>query len=168
MAGYSRFMSTSTLSGDRVFNMQQEDLGKIDDFMLDTVNGCISYAVLSFGGILGMGNKLFAVPWKALSLDEANHRFLMDMPREHLEQMPGFDKNNWPDMASSEFETSMKGFWGPFYRTEGESRSTPSMHDSEYRSGSFEGSISFKKTRMPPMGHEGESREYHETHCPPA
>ena len=112
---YRRVMSTGTLSGDKVVNRQGEDLGKIDDFMLDTVNGCVSYAVLSFGSVLGMGGKLFAVPYQALSLDEANHQFILDISKERLEQAPGFDKNDWPDMASDEFRDTVYGYYGITY-----------------------------------------------------
>jgi sporulation protein YlmC with PRC-barrel domain len=112
MGEYRRTMSTSSLSGDKVFNHQEEELGKIEDFMVDTVNGCISYAVLSFGGIMGMGGKYFAIPWKSLSLDEDNHRFMLNIDKERLEQAPGFDKDNWPDMSSDEFSSQVGSFWG--------------------------------------------------------
>jgi sporulation protein YlmC with PRC-barrel domain len=112
MGEYRRTMSTSSLSGDKVYNHQEEELGKIEDFMVDTVDGCISYAVLSFGSFLGMGGKYFAIPWKSLSLDEDNHRFLLDISKERLEQAPGFDKDNWPDMSSDEFSTQVHSFWG--------------------------------------------------------
>src|SRR5665647_527868 len=64
------FLSVSTLKGHNVVNKAKEDLGKIEDLMIDFKNDRIAYAVLSFGGFLGVGNKLFAVPWKAIE-----HRF---------------------------------------------------------------------------------------------
>jgi hypothetical protein len=75
-------------------------------------SGRISYAVLSFGGLLGMGDKLFAVPWQALELDTTNKRFILDVSKERLENAPGFDKDRWPDMASSEFTSQIHGFYG--------------------------------------------------------
>src|ERR1035437_8694811 len=67
---YRRILAASTLAGDSVRNSAGEDLGKVNELMVDIPSGRIAYAVLSFGGILGMGNKLFAVPWSALRVDE--------------------------------------------------------------------------------------------------
>lgn len=107
-----RVMSTSTLKGDKVVNRQNEDLGDIKDFMLDLDSGCISYAVLSYGGILGMGDKYFAVPMQALSLDEDRKVFILDISKDELKNAPGFDKDNWPDMADTEFTSKLHSFYG--------------------------------------------------------
>ena len=96
-------LSASTVIGDDVVNSAGENLGKIEEVMLDVEDDRIAYAVLSFGGFLGIGNKLFAVPWEALELDAPNKRFVLDVPREKLEQAPGFDKSNWPDFADRTF-----------------------------------------------------------------
>ncbi len=91
---YRRVLSASTLQGDRVVNSAGEDIGKIDEIMIDTPTGRIAYAVLSFGGFLGMGDKLFAIPWSRLALDEDNKRFLLNFDKDTLKQAPGFDKDN--------------------------------------------------------------------------
>ena len=104
-----RVLSASTLTGDRVVNQINEDLGKIEDLMIDTVNGRIAYAVLSFGGFLGMGDKLFAVPWGALALDQENKCFVLNVSKEALKEAPGFDKGNWPDMANPDWEARSIG-----------------------------------------------------------
>lgn len=96
---FRKTLSASTLVGDRVVNTEGEDLGKLEEIMLDLDSGCISYAVLSFGGFLGMGDKLFAIPWQALSVDEVNKRLVLHVDRETLENAPGFDKDHWPDMT---------------------------------------------------------------------
>src|SRR5512135_141884 len=88
-------MSASTLTGDSVVNAKGEDLGSIEDIMIHIDSGRIAYAVLSFGGFLGMGDKLFAIPWEALTLDEDNHQFILDIDKDKLENAPGFDKDNW-------------------------------------------------------------------------
>lgn len=67
--------------------------------MLDMRNGKIAYAVLLSGGFLGMGNKLFAVPWNALNLDTVNKRFVLNVEKDRLKDVPGFDKGAWPDLA---------------------------------------------------------------------
>ena len=69
--------------------------------MIDVDTGQIAYAVLSFGGFLGFGDKLFAIPWNALKLDAANKVFKLNIERKVLKSAPGFDKDNWPDMADS-------------------------------------------------------------------
>ena len=107
-----RLMGADTLIGEDVYNRQDEDLGDIKEIMLDMRNGQVAYAVLSFGGWLGMGDKLFAVPWQALQLDTANKRFLLDVSKDHLKNAPGFDKDNWPDMASAEFNSQLHNFYG--------------------------------------------------------
>ena len=91
-----RFMLASTLEGNPVINLEGEKLGTIEAIMLDVPLGRIAYAVLSSGGFLGIGDKLFAVPWNALALDTENKCFLLDVSKEDLEKAPGFDKDHWP------------------------------------------------------------------------
>jgi len=107
-----RVLSSSTLSGDPVRNVQGEDLGKIEDFMIDLESGRIAYAVLSFGGVLGIGDKLFAVPWKAMTVDTDRHCFVLNVPKERLKNAPGFDKDNWPDITNIEWGTQVNSFYG--------------------------------------------------------
>ena len=104
-------LSATTVIGDKVVNPQGENLGKIEEVMLDVNDDRIAYAVLSFGGFLGVGDKLFAVPWGALTLDAANHQFVLDESKERLQNAPGFDKNNWPDMADRRFATQMYDYY---------------------------------------------------------
>jgi sporulation protein YlmC with PRC-barrel domain len=95
----SQLMGINTLIGNDVYNQIEEDLGDIKEIMLDMESGKIVYAVLSYGGILGIGEKLFAVPWGALILDTTNKRFILNVEKDQLENAPGFDKDNWPDVA---------------------------------------------------------------------
>jgi hypothetical protein len=92
-------LPASTLTGDRVRNRVGEDLGKIEEIMVDIPSGRVAYAVIAFGGVMGIGEKLFAIPWRALTLDEQNRVFLLDTDRRRMEESPGFDPNHWPDMA---------------------------------------------------------------------
>lgn len=105
-------MGADTLIGDNVCNYSEESLGDIKEIMLDMRNGEVAYAVLSFGGILGMGEKLFAVPWQRLTLDTANKRFLLDIPKDQLKNAPGFDKDDWPNMTSSDWMSEIDTFYG--------------------------------------------------------
>ena len=79
-------MGADTLIGNDVYNQKDEDLGDIKEIMLDMRSGRIGYAVLSFGGFLGMGEKLFAVPWNALVLDTKNKRFVLNVEKDRLKE----------------------------------------------------------------------------------
>ncbi len=105
-------MGANTLTGNDVYNKEHESLGEIKEIMLDMRTGRVSYAVLSFGGFMGMGNKLFAVPWEAMSLDTLNKRFVLDVNKQRLEIAPGFDKDEWPDMADTAWQRDIHGYYG--------------------------------------------------------
>ena len=107
-----RVLSASTLTGDRVRNPEGEDLGKIEEIMLDYKNGRIAYGVLSFGGFMGLGNKLFAIPWDAFELSTEEHKFILNVDKEKLENAPGFDKGDWPDMTSLEWGSKIYSHYG--------------------------------------------------------
>jgi sporulation protein YlmC with PRC-barrel domain len=92
-------MAADTLQGDRVVNLQDEDLGTIDDIMLDVQRGSVAYAVMSCGGALGLGEKLFAIPWNALTLDANRKCFVLDASRDRFRNAPGFDKDHPPASA---------------------------------------------------------------------
>jgi sporulation protein YlmC with PRC-barrel domain len=111
MQAAAPLLSASTITGDEVYNMQDEELGTIHDVMLDITEGSIRYAVLSSGGFLGMGDRLFAVPWRALTLDRENHRFLLDVDAERLKKAPGFDKDEWPNMADPTWNSTVDSYY---------------------------------------------------------
>jgi sporulation protein YlmC with PRC-barrel domain len=105
-------MAASTLTGNDVMNSRGESLGDIKAIMLDVPSGRIAYAVLSFGGFLGAGDKLFAVPWRALTLDTDNKCFLLEVDKEQLKDAPGFDKDRWPSMADTKWATTVHQYYG--------------------------------------------------------
>jgi sporulation protein YlmC with PRC-barrel domain len=104
-------MDAATLIGDEVVGSTGDELGKIEAIMLDVSSGQIAYAVLSFGGFLGVGSKLFAIPWSALTLDAGQKRFVLDVSRERLESAPGFDPDHWPSMADREWATDVHAYY---------------------------------------------------------
>lgn len=104
-------MGASSLIGDKVRNQDNEELGDIKEIMLDTATGTVSYAVLSSGGFLGMGDKLFAVPWDALTLDPENECFVLNVKKARLEDAPGFDKNRWPDMSDPSWAKKIRSYY---------------------------------------------------------
>jgi sporulation protein YlmC with PRC-barrel domain len=105
-------MGADTLLGNAVCNELDEELGDIKEIMLDMRSGRVSYAVLSFGGFLGMGEKLFAVPWNALTLDTVNERFILKVEKERLADAPGFDPDHWPNMADPAWTDEIHSYYG--------------------------------------------------------
>jgi sporulation protein YlmC with PRC-barrel domain len=109
-------MGADTLLGNDVYNSDAEHLGDIKEFMIDMASGRVAYAVLSFGGVLGLGEKLFAVPWQALKLDTVYQRFTLNVPKAKLKEAPGFDAHHWPSMSDSAWATGVHTFYGTTYR----------------------------------------------------
>lgn len=107
----SLLLSASTLSGNDVYNTHEENLGSIKEIMLDVHSGTVRYAVLSSGGFLGIGDKLFAIPWQALTIDTQNKRFVLDVPAERLKNAPGFDKDHWPNMADTTWVDTIHSYY---------------------------------------------------------
>lgn len=111
-------MGANTLLGNDVYNKQDENLGDIKEFMIDMASGKIAYAVMSFGGLLGMGEKLFAVPWAALKLDTSNKRFTLDVLKDSMKNAPGFDKDLWPTMSDKTWASDVHKFYGMSYNAQ--------------------------------------------------
>lgn len=111
------FLSEGTLKGSKVVNKAGGSIGKIEKLMIDLADGRIAYAVLSFGGILDKGDKLFAIPWQPLTPRVHEHAFVLDISREVLEKAEGFDEDNWP--LTREELSSTYTYYGhrPYWQT---------------------------------------------------
>jgi len=105
-------MGADTLLGEDVVNTEEDSLGDIKEIMIDMRTGQVAYAVLAFGGMLGMGEKLFAVPWQALQLDTVNKRFVLNVDKERLQSAPGFNPDAWPDMTDVGWAGQINTFYG--------------------------------------------------------
>ena len=105
-------MAADTLEGDRVVTPKGDDLGTIQDIMIDVQRGRVAYAVMSCGGVLGLGDKLFAIPWNALTLDADRKCFVLDADPARFEKAPGFDKDHWPSMADNQWASRVHDFYG--------------------------------------------------------
>ncbi|WP_250507343.1 PRC-barrel domain-containing protein [Caballeronia sp. GAFFF3] len=105
-------MAASTLDGISVRSSDGQDVGSLKEIMLDVTSGRIAYAVLSSGGFLGIGDKLLAVPWSALTLDTDNHCFRIDATAEQVRNSPGFDKDSWPSMADRVWASTVHQHYG--------------------------------------------------------
>ena len=115
--GTPRVLSSSSLVGTNVVNRGGESMGDIKDLMIDVRSGEVQYAVLSFGGFLGLGDKLFAVPLAAFDIDSDKERFVLDVAKDRLEKAPGFDKDNWPGTNDSGFVNDVHSYFGTQRRT---------------------------------------------------
>lgn len=107
-----KLLSSSSIEGTTVKNLQAEDIGTIKDLMVDWEHGRVAYAVLSFGGFLGMGDKYFAFPLEAFQFntDHLDGHIVLDIDKERLKDAPGFDKDNWLQHADRSFMDSVYSF----------------------------------------------------------
>jgi len=94
-----------------VINLEGKRIGTIDDLVIDVDTGRIVYAVLEFGGFIGFGDKLFAVPWQSLSSVPAEGIFILDQSKAKLQKAPGFDKDNWPDLGDKNWGAGIYEFY---------------------------------------------------------
>ncbi|MHA6287682.1 PRC-barrel domain-containing protein [Maricaulis sp. CAU 1757] len=109
MASY--LLSAGSLTGDKVVSTDGDDLGHIEELMIDPNSARVEYAVLSFGGFLGLGDKLFAIPLTEMTVDRKNERIVLNVEKERLKEAPGFDKDNWPDFADTTFRSTIDQYY---------------------------------------------------------
>jgi len=107
-----RLLTASSLIGDKVFNSEREDLGKVKDIMINLETSAIEYLIVEFGGFLGLGDKLFAFPMSDFTVNTREHALIINKTKAELESEPGFDKDHWPETNSHVSEGG--GSWGSF------------------------------------------------------
>ncbi len=107
----NQVVKASDVVGVDVMNKEGEDLGEIKEIILDKISGEVRYVVLSFGGFLGLGDKLFALPWKAISYDQEEDAFILNVDKERLKNAPGFDADSWPNMANRTWEEGIHDYY---------------------------------------------------------
>ena len=90
-------LTANSIIGDAIENFQGESLGHIDDLMVNLETGQVEYAVVEYGSFLGIGGKLFAIPFNELKVNEEKECFVVNRDVEYLKNAPGFDQNHWPD-----------------------------------------------------------------------
>ncbi len=101
----------TTVIGMNVRNPQDESLGEIHDLVLDFDKGGVAYVVISSGGVLGVGDTLHAVPWKALSLSDKADAFLLKVDKSVWKKAPSFKANDWPEVADREWHRQLDGYY---------------------------------------------------------
>ncbi|MEP6887384.1 MAG: PRC-barrel domain-containing protein [Nitrospirales bacterium] len=108
----SGVLKASELLGMKVEGTDGKKLGDIKDLVVDPMDGDIDYAVLDYGGFLGVGDKYFAVPWEALQFSPDGKKVVLDVTKKDLKQAPGFDKKHWPDLSTREQAIVIYEFYG--------------------------------------------------------
>jgi sporulation protein YlmC with PRC-barrel domain len=109
----TKVFRTSNLEGMKVRNLEREDVGTIHDLVLDAEKGKIEYAAVSVGGFLGIGDRLFAIPFGALTLkhDQDETYFVLDVSKEKMKAAPGFDKDKWPNVADPQWREQIDKYY---------------------------------------------------------
>ncbi len=115
----------SQLSGMPIRNLEGKNVGSVADIVIDADSGRVRYVAVSYGGFLGFGDKLFAVPWEAFSVrttqDRDEYFLALDVSEEKIENAEGFDKNRWPNFSDREFTHGLDIYYG-VERRRGDSR----------------------------------------------
>ena len=104
-------LSAGTLTGDTVKNRTGEEIGTLQEIMIDLDQGQVAYVVMAAGGLLGIGDKYFAVPWSLLEVDTDSHAVIVDLDKQTIEDAPGFDKDNWPDPSDVGWLNKVYGYY---------------------------------------------------------
>ena len=112
-----RRLTATSIIGDKVQNPEGDDLGKIDNVMINLKDGRVEYVVVEMGSFLGIGGKLFAIPFSELHVDPVKEVFILRRNREYLKKIPGFDKLHWPDTNSHEYYDEVNTYWGSSYQS---------------------------------------------------
>ena len=107
----NQVVRTCDVIGKKVLGRDNESLGKVEEIVLDKVNGEVRYAVLSFGGFMGLGDDFYALPWKTLEYCQPEDAFKVNVAKETLKSASGFNKDNWPDFASASWSKSINDFY---------------------------------------------------------
>lgn len=108
---YRGVVKASEVTGVKVKNSLGDNLGIVNEIVIDKLSGKVSYLVLDFGGFMHFGNKFFAIPWALFHYDVDEGEFFLNIDKERLKDAPGFDKNNWPDFASADYAKSIDKFY---------------------------------------------------------
>ena len=118
-----------SLIGAKVVNGEGKDLGTVEDLVIDSRDDRVVYAILSFGGFLGMGDKNFAIPWQALGFDVDNKVAVLNIDQDRLKNAPGFDKDNWPDMTDRTWASQIHTHYGytPYWESDRSDKNLPPM-----------------------------------------
>ena len=107
-----RLISSDKAVGTAVYNRQGEHLGSVYNLMIDKYSGQVAYAVMSFGGFLGMGESYHPLPWRRLTYDTRQGGYVVDLDRTRLEKAPSYTSRTAPDWADRTYGHRVDEFYG--------------------------------------------------------
>jgi hypothetical protein len=107
----ARLIASSKVEGTAVYNTRGDHLGSVYNFMVDKFTGQVAYAVLSFGGFLGLGESYHPLPWKALTYDTRLGGYVVDIDKASLEQAPRYGSGEDP-FADPDFGRRLDDYYG--------------------------------------------------------
>lgn len=102
----------SSVTGTSVFNREGEKLGSIDDLVIDKETGAARYAIMSFGGFLGLGEMFHPLPWETLQFDRKLEGYVVDLNKDALEAAPNFAPDNEPDWRDRRYGEDIRMYYG--------------------------------------------------------
>lgn len=104
-------VKASSIIGTKVVNPKDENLGDIKEIVIDPHTGKVAYAVVSFGGFLSLGEKLFAVPFGAFNYNSDENEYVLNVSKDKLESAPGFDSSHWPAMTDEKWNRDIYKYY---------------------------------------------------------
>lgn len=107
-----RLISSEKVTGSNVENPNGDNLGHIEEIMIDKISGRVGYAVLNYGSFLGMGGKLFALPWDVLKYDTRRDAYVVGIPEEQLKNAPSFDQGTEPNWNDPQYAKDLHRYYG--------------------------------------------------------
>ena len=108
----SRLIASDKVEGTAVYNRKGERLGTVHNFMVDKRSGQVAYAVMSFGGFLGIGEEYHPLPWKILTYDTNQGGYVVDLDRDRLEKAPRFSRASEPNWSDRKYGTDLATYYG--------------------------------------------------------
>ena len=108
----NRLISSDMVVGTSVYNLQGENLGSIYSIMVDKISGQVSYAVMSFGGFLGIGESYHPLPWRMLKYDVRQNGYVVDIDRRRLERAPSYNPGSMPDWSDRAYGHRVDTYYG--------------------------------------------------------
>jgi len=104
-------LKASNIIGADVVNPERENLGSIKEIVIDPSTGQVAYAVVSFGGFMGVGTKLFAIPFSVFAYTESENEYVLNVAKDRLKEAPGFDADRWPSMNDEKWNRDMFSYY---------------------------------------------------------
>ena len=108
----SSLIASDKVQGTNVYNTAGDNLGSIHDLMIDKLSGKVAYAIMSFGGFLGIGNQYHPLPWSVLKYDTAMEGYVVHLDKSQLERAPAYDVGTEPAWGDREYETRIHDYYG--------------------------------------------------------